>query len=50
MIASILFIFVTVAILNYAGKDIYDGQFQGNILIVGKTRCGKTFYAETCDK
>ena len=32
------------------GKNIYDGQFQGNILIFGKTRCGKTFYAETRDK
>ena len=31
-------------------KDIYDGQFRGNILIDGKTRYGKTFYAETCDK
>ena len=31
-------------------KDIYDGQFRGNILIDGKTRYVKTFYAETCDK
>ena len=24
-------------------SSIYDGQFRGNILVVGRTGCGKTF-------
>ena len=27
-------------------NDIYDGQFRGNIFIVGKTRCGKTYFMQ----
>ena len=26
---------------------IYDGQFKGNILVVGKAGCGKTTFLET---
>ena len=26
---------------------VYDGQFKGNILVVGKTGCGKTTFLET---
>ena len=25
---------------------IYDGQFGGNILVVGKTDCGKTYFVQ----
>ena len=25
-------------------KSIYDGQFRGNILVVAKTGCGKTYF------
>ena len=27
-------------------SSIYDGQFYGNILVVGKTGCGKTTFLE----
>ena len=27
-------------------KDIYNGQFNGNILVVGRTGCGKTTFLE----
>ena len=27
-------------------NDIYDGQFRGNIFIVGKMRCGKTYFMQ----
>ena len=27
-------------------NDICDGQFQRNILTVGKTRCGKTYFMQ----
>ena len=27
-------------------KEIYDGKFVGNILIVGQTACGKTFFIQ----
>ena len=27
-------------------KDIYNGQFNGNILVVGRTACGKTTFLE----
>ena len=27
-------------------NEIYDGKFVGNILIVGRTACGKTFFTE----
>ena len=26
--------------------DIYDGQFRGNILVVGRTGCGKTYFLQ----
>ena len=29
-----------------AGNDIYNGQFYGNILVVGCTGCGKTTFLE----
>ena len=25
---------------------IYDGQFRGNILVIGKTSCGKTYFLQ----
>ena len=28
-------------------NDIYDGQFGGNIIIIDKTRCGKTYFMQT---
>ena len=28
----------------------YDGQFDGNILVVGRTGCGKTTFIEKLDK
>ena len=31
-------------------SSVYNGKFNGNILIVGRTECGKTFYAETSNK
>ena len=27
-------------------SSIYDGQFSGNVLVVGKTGCGKTTFLE----
>ena len=27
-------------------SSIYDGQFHGNILVVGRTGCGKTTFLE----
>ena len=27
-------------------NEIYDGKFVGNILIVGRTACGKTFFTQ----
>ena len=27
-------------------NDIYDGKFNGNILLVGRTACGKTTFLE----
>ena len=27
-------------------NDIYNGQFNGNILLVGRTGCGKTTFLE----
>ena len=27
-------------------KSIYKGQFQGNMLVVGKTGCGKTHFVQ----
>ena len=27
-------------------SSIYDGQFYGNILVVGRTGCGKTTFLE----
>ena len=29
---------------------MYDGTFNGNILVVGKTRCGKTFFVQRLGK
>ena len=28
---------------------IYDGMFSGNILIVGRTACGKTYFTQKLD-
>ena len=28
--------------MEVGNESIYDGQFRGNILVVGKTGCGKT--------
>ena len=30
-------------------NNIYDGQFRGNILVVGKTGCGKTSFLQKLD-
>ena len=46
MTASTLLIFAMVTILDYIYDDIYDGQLRGNFLIVGKTRCGKTYFMQ----
>ena len=27
-------------------NDIYDRPFRGNVLIAGKTRCGKTYFMQ----
>ena len=27
-------------------NSIYNGQFSGNVLVVGKTGCGKTIFSE----
>ena len=32
--------------VNYS----YDGKFEGNILVVGRTRCGKTTFVQTFGK
>ena len=29
--------------MKVGNKSIYDGRFHGNILVVGKTGCGKTY-------
>ena len=31
-------------------KNSYDGKFEGNILIVGRTRCGKTTFVQNLGK
>ena len=31
-------------------KYAFDGKFQGNILIVGRTRCGKTTFVQNLGK
>ena len=31
-------------------KYSYDGKFEGNILIVGRTRCGKTTFVQNLGK
>ena len=31
-------------------KCAFDGKFQGNILIVGRTGCGKTTFAQNLGK
>ena len=31
-------------------KYSYDGNFEGNILIVGRTRCGKTTFVQNLGK
>ena len=46
MISSILLIFVTVAILNYAVKRYLRRTISRNILVVAKTRCGKTNFMQ----
>ena len=30
-------------------SSIYDGQFRGNLLVVGRTGCGKTTFLEKLD-
>ena len=30
--------------MEVGNNKIYDGQFRGNILVVGKTGCGKTYF------
>ena len=32
--------------MKIGDKSIYDGQFRGNILVVGKTGCGKTYFLQ----
>ena len=32
--------------MEVGNKSIYDGQFLGNILVVGKTGCGKTYFLQ----
>ena len=32
--------------MEVGNKSIYDGQFRGNILVVGKTECGKTYFLQ----
>ena len=46
MISSILLIFVKVAILNYAVKRYLRRTISRNILVVAKTRCGKTYFMQ----
>ena len=31
---------------DVGNKSIYDGQFRGNILVVSKTACGKTYFRQ----
>ena len=32
--------------MEAGNKSIYKGQFQGNMLVVGKTGCGKTHFVQ----
>ena len=32
--------------MEVGNKSIYDGRFCGNILVVGKTACGKTYFLQ----
>ena len=32
--------------MEVGNKSIYDGRFRGNILVVGKTACGKTDFLQ----
>ena len=32
--------------MEVGNGKIYDGQFRGNILVVGKTGCGKTHFLQ----
>ena len=32
--------------MEVGNKSIYDRQFCGNILVVGKTGCGKTYFRQ----
>ena len=32
--------------MEVGNKSIYDGRFPGNILVVGKTECGKTYFLQ----
>ena len=32
--------------MEVGNKSIYDGRFRGNILVVGKTICGKTYFLQ----
>ena len=32
--------------MKVGNKSIYDGRFHGNILVVGKTGCGKTYFLQ----
>ena len=33
-----------------SGEYVYDGKFQGNILVVGRTGCGKTTFIQKLGK
>ena len=32
--------------MEIGDKSIYDGQFRGNTLVVGKRGCGKTYFLQ----
>ena len=32
--------------MEVGNELIYDEQFRGNILVVGKTGCGKTYFSQ----
>ena len=32
--------------MEIGNKSIYDGKFRGNILVVDKTGCGKTYFLQ----
>ena len=32
--------------MEVGNKSIYNGRFRGNILVVGNTACGKTYFLQ----